>query len=121
MSSTTTAAVAELDREVNRLLQQGSIYDALERFYDDQVEMQENLDPPCVGKAANLARERGFFGSLEGYSFRLLAEATRGEVSFGEWELDLTFKDGRRVRQQQVSVRRWRDGRVVHERFYHKG
>lgn len=120
-NSTITASVADLDRELNQLLQQGRVFEAFDRFYSEQVSMQENLDPPCVGKAANLERERGFFGSLERYEFRLLAEAASGDVSFGEWELDLTFKGGQRVRRQQVSVRRWRDGQIVPERFYHQG
>jgi hypothetical protein len=32
---------------------------------------------------------------------------------------ELRFKDGRRVRMNEVSARRWQDGLVTHERFYY--
>jgi hypothetical protein len=49
-----------------------------------------------------------------------LASAVRGDVSFNEWVLDLTLKGGARVLLEQVAVRRWRDGKVASERFYHQ-
>jgi len=41
-------------------------------------------------------------------------------VSFSEWEIDLTMKGMGAMKMVQVAVRRWRNGRVVRERFYHK-
>jgi len=42
-----------------------------------------------------------------------------GDVSFAEWETDLTFKNGFRTEMNQVAVRRWKDGLLIHERFYY--
>ena len=42
-------------------------------------------------------------------------------VSFCEQWFEATFKDGRRLRLEEVSVRTWKDGRVIKERFYYKG
>ena len=47
---------------------------------------------------------------------------TNGDVSFSEWEMDVTFKGGHRVKMSQVAVRHWKNGKIVHERFfYNKG
>ena len=43
----------------------GRIPEAIEKFYGDGVTMQENRQPPTVGKAANLVRERAFGDSIE--------------------------------------------------------
>ena len=48
------------------------------------------------------------------------ATAASADVSFSEWEWDLTFKGGHPVKMSQVSVRRWKDRKVSHERFYYK-
>jgi ketosteroid isomerase-like protein len=34
--------------------------------------------------------------------------------------LDATYTNGRRLRLDEVSVRTWRDGKIVKERFYYK-
>jgi hypothetical protein len=34
--------------------------------------------------------------------------------------MDVSFKGGNRVQMRQVAVRTWKDGKVVHERFYYK-
>ena len=46
-------------------------------------------------------------------------EGVEGDRSFSEWIFDVTFKDGTRMRNEQVAARRWKDGKVVHERFYY--
>ncbi|MCA9762998.1 MAG: nuclear transport factor 2 family protein, partial [Gemmatimonadetes bacterium] len=60
---TTREAVAEL---VNGVLS-GKAMEMFDRFYAEQVSMQENNNEPTVGKAANRAREEKFFGSLEAF------------------------------------------------------
>ncbi|MBK8915586.1 MAG: nuclear transport factor 2 family protein [Phycisphaerales bacterium] len=102
------------------MVQGGQILPAFERFYADDVVMQENSEPPISGKAANRAREEAFVGSVaEVHGIHLLASSTTGDVSFGEWLLDVTFKGGGRVKMAQASVRRWKNGKVAAERFYY--
>lgn len=112
--------IRKLDAELNAMVQGGQILAAFERFYGDDVVMQENSEPPVSGKTANRAREQAFVDSVaEVHGIHLLATATAGDVAFGEWLLDVTFKGGGRVKMAQASVRRWKDGKVVAERFYY--
>ena len=60
--------VAAFDHELNHMILKGQIRDAFEKFYAEDVVMQENLTTPKVGKAANRKAEQDFVGrSIEPY------------------------------------------------------
>jgi hypothetical protein len=112
---------ATLDQQLNQQIQKGDVLTAFETFYADDVVMQENLDEPRAGKAANRNFEKQFVESVaEWHQMDLLSSAVNGDVSFSEWAYELTFKNGTRIKAAQAAVRRWKDGKVAHERFYHK-
>ena len=118
-SQTKTAA---LDHQLNQAILGGDIISAFEKYYADDVVMQENDSPPHIGKAVNRKREQDFVNSVqEFHGARLIGEAVNGDRAYSEWEYDLTFKNGPRTKMQQVTSRLWKDGLVSHERFYYKG
>ena len=109
-----------LDREVNELIAQGKAMEAFERFYADDVSMQENSEPPMVGKDANRARELEFFGSIEKVNaFSLLSQAAEGDIGFSEWHMDVVLKNGYAMKTTQAARRTWKDGKIVAERFFY--
>ena len=124
MSATATAtSVQELDKQVNDDVLSGKAMEAFEKYYAEDVVMQENSEEPRKGKAANRKAEEEFFASVEAWNGgSVKASAVNGDVSFSEWEMDVTFKGGHRVKMSQVAVRQWKNGKIVHERFfYNKG
>lgn len=111
---------AQLDQKLNDAILAGKALEAFEQYYAEGVAMQENSNAPTVGKDVNRKREEDFFGSVaEFHGAAVLSSAAAGDVTFSEWMMDVTFKDGTRKKLEQVAVRRWRDGKVVHERFYY--
>jgi ketosteroid isomerase-like protein len=115
------ADLEALDQDLNQLVAQGKALDAFEKYYAEDVVMQENTDEPRRGKAACREAERQFFASVENVHRLAVTRSAVGEgVSFSEWEFDITFKNGQRTQQSQVSRRLWKDGQVVDERFYYK-
>ena len=110
-------------QRVDQLVQyinQGRIIDAMYEFYAPDAQMQENRNPPAVGLEANVEREKQFLaGVKEWKGFTVKALAAEGDVSFIESVIEFTATDGSPVRLEQVSVARWRDGKIVHERFYY--
>jgi hypothetical protein len=122
MSTTTLVSVEAQDKALNEAILSGKALEAFEQYYADDVVMQENSDEPRVGKEVNRKAEVEFFSSLaEFHEGKLLSSAINGDVTFGEWFMDVTFKNGFRLKLAQVAVRRWKDGKIVHERFfYHK-
>ena len=43
-----------------------------------------------------------------------------GDISFSEWRYDFEVEGMGAMSIAQVAVRRWKDGLIVRERFYHK-
>ena len=98
----------------------GRILDAMTEFYAPDAQMQENANPPTVGLAANIEREKQFLSYVKVWKgFAVKALAVDGDVSFMETTIDFTGQDGAEVHMEQVSVARWKDGKIVHERFYY--
>jgi ketosteroid isomerase-like protein len=111
------------DKDLNEKILSGKALEAFEEYYADDVVMQENSDTPFVGKDVNRKRELEFFGSVkEFHGARLEGSAVDGDTSFSQWWLDITFQNGQRAQSTQVAVRKWKNGKIVHERFfYNKG
>ena len=85
------------DVEANRIL------DAIDEFYDENVSMQDNLNPPVVGKAASRERERAFFAGITVHQNRALSTAIDGDQVVIHWLFEFTGSDGRRYRMDQLS------------------
>lgn len=103
-------------------IMQGQILPAFETYYHEDVVMQENLEAPRVGKTENRAYEEKFVNSVEavhggGVDHIVVDEAL--QVAMIESWMDVTFKDGNRVKIAQVAVQKWQGDQIVHERFYH--
>lgn len=81
---------------------------------------QENDEPERVGRDAWMKGRLLVEQKMKKFEARVLATAANGDVSFSEWEYSPEIEGVGRMRIVQVAVRRWKDGRVVRERFYHK-
>jgi hypothetical protein len=113
--------IADLDKKLNDAVLAGKALEAFEELYDENIVMQENSEPEFRGKDVNRKREIEFFSSVEAWhGGAVLAAAVNGDVSFSEWTMDVSIKGVGRVQMAQVAVRRWKNGKIVHERFYHK-
>src|SRR5271170_5329985 len=114
-------SVEELDAAMNAMIVAGELLRAFDTFCHEDIVMRENDAPPVTGFHSNRERESAFAASVASFNeLRLLSSAVNGDVSFSEWVMDCTMKDGTRVRFEQVAVRRWRDGKVSAERFYYR-
>jgi hypothetical protein len=119
--STNAADLKKLDDELNQMILTGQAMEAMHRFYAEDCKMQENHDAPCVGLAANVEREKQFFAQVEAFhGARILTQAIGDGVTYTEWETDVTMKGAPRRTSQQVAQRRWKNGKIVHERFFHE-
>ena len=102
-----------------RYVEANRILDAIDELYDEHVSMQDNLQPPTIGKEANRERERRFFGGITVHQNRALSVAVDGDRSVIHWLFEFTGGDGKRYRMDQLAQQEWKDGRVVRERFYY--
>ncbi len=104
------------------LLSKGQIMEAFEKYYSEDVVMQENNEDPRVGKEANRKFEIEFMSSIEevhGSEIKNVAiNAETGVVFIQTW-MDATFKDFGRAPMEEVQVQTWKDGKIVYERFFY--
>ena len=101
-------------------IRNGKIIEAMNEFYDKDAVMQDNANPPMKGLAANIEREKQFMnGVKEWKGFNVTASAAGDNVTFYECTMDFIATNGQPVHMEQVSVAKWRNGKIVHERFYY--
>ena len=101
-------------------IRQGKIIEAMSEFYDKETVMQDNANPSTVGLAANINREKQFMsGVKEWKGFTVTASGVGDNVTFYECSLDFIATSGQPVHMEQVVVAKWKNGKIVHERFYY--
>lgn len=82
--------------------------------------MQEHANPPTVGSAANIDRETHFVSVVKEWKgFNVTATGVGDNVTFYECAADFIATNGQPVHIEQVVVAKWKDGKIVHERFYY--
>jgi ketosteroid isomerase-like protein len=107
-------------QELVRYVRAGRIPEAIGEFYAENATMQENRQPPTVGKAANLAREQAFAASVERWhEVSARSVVVDGDQVLIEWVFEYTTRDGQRIRMEEIAQQRWRDGRIERERFFY--
>jgi hypothetical protein len=106
--------------ELNDLVMQGKSLEAFDKYYHDDVIMQENESTPTIGKEANRKREEEFFASITSFRAARPLKVTVGEsISMVQWEYDYTHKDWGVRKYTQVSVQEWKNGQIIKEQFFY--
>lgn len=113
----------EKTKDIYSLIGQGKLMDAFEKYYADNVVMQELGEEPRVGKEANRKYEMDFLESVKefhGSGVTAMASDEEKRVVFVETWLDITFKYNIRMKIEQVCVQNWEGNQIIKEVFYHK-
>jgi len=108
--------------DLNQLIKSGETIKAIELFYSDDIEMQENEDVPRKGKTTCIQTETDNLKRVKSVESNLLNQAIDEErnIVFSEWEILGTYIDNYKFRLTQVSVQHWLNGQVSKEKFYYK-
>jgi len=106
--------------DLNDLVLQGKAMEAFEKYYHEDVVMQENESDPTVGKAANRKREEEFFASITEFrEARPLKVAVGEGVTVVEWHYDYDHRTWGVRNYRQISLQEWENGQIVKEKFYY--
>lgn len=112
--------IKNLVEDLAKMIGEGKILEAFEKYYAEDVVMQENEDAPRVGKDVNREYEKAFVeGIVEFHGGKTLGIATGDNYSVIESSMDVTHKDWGRIARTQVAVQHWKDGKVISEKFYY--
>ena len=105
-------------KDLNNLVLNGKAIEAFDKYYHDEVSMQENQLSPMVSKAANREREIQFFNNVT--QFRgadVKGLAVGDDISYVTWHYDYTHRLWGVRNYTQVSIQHWKDGKIIHEQF----
>jgi hypothetical protein len=113
---TAPADVPRLEEELNAKLLAGRFLEAYEEFYsEDAMQPRRGLRRRHAG--SDYARALAFFGWVETFLGAFpVRSVTARDTSVSEWIVNRRPRPGHRA-GTQVVARRWRDGKVVRERF----
>lgn len=106
--------------QLNQMILEGKILDAFEKFYDDTVVMQDNDYPARDGKEVNRQFEEAFVNGLTEFrGAKVLNTIISDDISAVEWWFDYTHKDYGVRNYRQIAIQRWKNGKIVEEKFYY--
>lgn len=93
---------------------------AIEEFYTPDATMQENQNPPRLGRDTLVAQERAVMGRAS----RIVTHPVETWLIDGDrvainWVFDFEFPDGRGFRLEELALQRWEGDRIAEERFFY--
>lgn len=91
-----------------------------EEFYDENVVVQENLQPPRVGRALSIERQKQMNANVkELHDFKIGAVLVDGDRSVIQMRIEVTTVDGYRILIEELGLQTWKDGLIIHEQYFY--
>lgn len=109
-------------KELYRMLGEGKMMDAFEKFYHDDIVMIEANGDSFSGKDRNRQRMHEWAESLDEMHDSGTNNITSNEkdgVTMVESWTDVTFKGGQRFKMEEIAVQKWEGDHIIQERFYY--
>lgn len=111
------------EETLNRFIEtveSGAHDQACEDFYTVDSTMQENGNPPRVGRAAHVANERRVLAratSVESLCVRPIF--VNGDHVVIRWKFRFHWRDGTRTEIEELAYQRWQGERISKETFFY--
>lgn len=108
--------------DIQNKLGQGQAMDAFEKYYHEDVVMIECSGDKRVGKSVNREFEKNFFGSITemhgGGVVAVTSDEEAGVTMVESW-MEASFKDGNKMKMEQIARQKWQGDQIIEERFYY--
>ena len=105
--------------ELNELIRQFKFQEALDEFYDESIVSHENENPPIVGLKAYREAAKAYLDSISNQSAELKGVIVSDQIVVTEWHYKFDHKTWGKWDAIQISVQRWKEGKIVHERHHY--
>jgi ketosteroid isomerase-like protein len=112
----------EKAKDIYDMLAQGKMLEAFDKYYHKDVVMVEATGETRKGKEANRKFQADFMGMIKevhGSGVTAITSNEKESTTMVESWMDVTMKDGKRSKMEEVAVQKWKDGQIIHERFYY--
>ena len=109
-------------KDIYDMSAQGKMLEAFEKYYHKDVEMVEASGESRKGKDANRKFEIEFMNMIKdvhGSGVKAITSNEKEATTMVESWMDVTMKDGKRNKMEEVAVQKWKGDQITHERFYY--
>ena len=108
-----------IQRFVTRV-EQGAHPDVIAEFYTTAASMQENEQPPRVGRDALVANERNVLARARAVRSSCIgAPLIDGDRVVIRWVFEFDWHDGTTTRMEELAYQRWEGERIAEEKFFY--
>ncbi len=110
---------AKLD-DLNAMVLEGKVFDAINKYYADEVVVMEKNDVVSKTKQEALDREGAIMEGVEEWlKSEIKSTAAGDKVTMAEWHFEYKHRDMGHQAFDQVTVQHWNDvGLIISERYY---
>ncbi len=121
---TSTDVMTNLDRaqDLCQMTGMGQLKEAIDKYYADDVTIIEANGDTFTGKETQKGRvdewQAGLEAMHDGGVYAVTSNEDTGVTMIESW-VDVTFKQGGRMKFEEVAVQTWVDGKITRERFYY--
>jgi len=105
--------------ELTDLVAKFKFDEAFDKFYSPEIVSAENEDPPIVGLNAYREAGKKYLANISNQRAELLSVIASDGITVTEWRYVFDHKEWGHWDKVQVSVQRWKDGKIIHERHYY--
>ena len=107
--------------DITSLLAEGKFIDAMEKYLADDVQLYEGNNAPKVGKEFCIIEEKKLLETVtDFYGYKVISgPSVQGNTTFYEAVMGFKTNDGVEHEFEQVVRTKWRNGKIINERYYH--
>jgi hypothetical protein len=110
---------ATLNRFIARV-ESNAHADAIEEFYTEDASMQENFNPPRLGRDTLVAHERAVLARAASVKSTCVRPVfVQGDFVVIRWIFEFAWKDGSTARIEELAYQRWRGEKIAQEQFFY--
>lgn len=109
-------------KDIYDMMANEKLIEAFDKYYHNDVEMVESTGEVRKGKTVNRKFQLDFMGMIKEFHGTGVTAITSNEkeaTSMVESWMDVTMKDGKRNKMEEVAVQKWKGDQIIHERFYY--
>jgi hypothetical protein len=98
----------------------GKYVEAISDFYAEAAFMKENLGEPRIGRDNLIKHERAVLAGLaQMRTERVGPVLIDGDRVTINWVFEMTTRDGKKRRLDELALQKWSGDRIVEEQFYY--
>ena len=113
-------SLKNLVTEFNELVADFQYEKAHDKYYHPDLVKHENEDAPTIGLENHRKEMRAFLSKISNNTAKIINVLISDGISVTEWHYQFDHADWGKRNFKEVSIQRWKNGKIIHERHLYK-